>query len=748
MTEENRPHLVIENPSTSEERTYTAGGGGTYLRTSYARHAAKVYGEAQRLQTFISSRADASQTDQRYFRMELPSDQSTWTSSGRRLGAALKAEIVGAPSQTVAHLSTTQNGLALALDELKRYAGPAGVGKSKFATLESIGPIPLTEKISTKARAAFERGDSTGFLLSLFPGLSNAEKQAVALALGAWLRAKNGQLLSTTEVESGFYLRVNGSRETIEEVAETFLTVQSVDPVEYTLELSSQAGKALAPELQVLPNTDTGIACIFDSGVIRGSRYIDGSIVGREEPLGPPHSVDHGTFVASRVIYGDSLRDQEAAGQLQPSVKVLSVSTATHDGIGNRKPAGTEGLMRLIWDTVKRWHGRIRVYNISQNLFSNNIADDCTIADDIVSPLAAELDKLARRYRVLFVLTAGNYPRPRGIPPAESYPNYFASPATRVVAPAEAVLALTVGAIAQRANSGSLAPMDAPSPFTRRGPGFAKFRKPDLVAHGGNYGLNWQPTADLSTAGIGSHGDQLCLGCGTSFAAPLVTRLAAQLFGSIPDATPELVRALLVHFATPSNGLSVTNLTELIGNGQPNPERVLQSTQWAQTFVHVSNLPHREIRQIEFYVPKAIAGRSGRRRVTIQATIVSAPETDRTLKAGYCKSHVRCKLVKRDGSGDLKKVDENDGNTVLRDRYAGVVRLEKTFSANVAGGFWRLLMEHESRWTLKDTELPIAAVVTVEDPRQDPDIDLLAAVRAEVPNRYKATLAVPVPLRV
>lgn len=102
----------------------------------------------------------------------------------------------------------------------------------------------------------------------------------------------------------------------------------------------------------------------------------------------------------------------------------------------------------------------------------------------------------------------------------------------------------------------------------------------------------------------------------------------------------------------------------------------------------------------------------------------------------------------RTADGELKEVDQNEGDAVLKARYAGLVRLEKTFSRGIAGGYWRLLMEHESRWTLKDKSLPIAAVVTVEDPREDPDIDVLAAIRKEVPNQYQATLAAPVALRV
>lgn len=749
MTEE-RPHLLIEEPAHTAPRTYpSGGGGGPYPRSDYALHAAKVYREAQTLEPYFRQRSDANATDRRYFRVELPADQSVWTSTGAKLTEALKADIVGAPSKTAGHLSSTGAALNLALAELQRYSGPKNVGRSKFAILEAIGPIPITEKVSARARAILDdaQGD-TSMLLSLFPDLSHVERQTIVQAIEQLLRASGGQLLAETEVESGFYIRVSARPKAIAEVAEAFLSVQSVDPVEYTVELSSTPGDVVSPSVAVLPNSTRAVAAIFDSGIEVGCRFIDGSVVDREEPVGPPFSTDHGTFVASRIMYGDTLRDQVAAGQLRPDVRVLSVCTATHDDVGNRKSASTDELMRIIRDTVTRWHQQIRVFNISQNLFPSDLSLDPTVPDDVVSPLAAELDTLARKFDVLFVVTAGNYPRPGAPPPSVAYPDYFPQPDTRVVPPAEAVLALTVGSLAERANQGSLAPQDAPSPFTRRGPGFQRFRKPDLVAHGGNYGMNWQAVEDLATAGIGNHGDHLCWGCGTSYAAPLITRLAARLFEEIPSATPQLVRALLIHFASHSESSSMPDMWQLVGNGRPDPDRVLQSTQWSQAFVHTAAVSHREIRRVEFYVPKAVAERKGRKRVRIRATVAYAPETNRTLKAGYCKSHIRCKLSKRDASGNLKDVTANDGEAVLKDRYAGVARLEKTFSRHVGGGYWELLLEHESRWSLKDQGLPVAAVITVEDPREEKGVDVLAAIRTEVPGRYATQLATPTVLKV
>jgi hypothetical protein len=451
------------------------------------------------------------------------------------------------------------------------------------------------------------------------------------------------------------------------------------------------------------------------------------------------------------VAYGDSLRDQIAAGRLLPNVKVLSVCHTSHDGIGNKRKATTEQLMRIVRDTVERWRAQIRVYNLSLNLVPPvRYTFNATVTDDVVGPLAAELDQLARKHDVLFVLTAGNYPLPHQPNPTAPYPDYFSDDGCRLLPPAEAMLALTVGSIAERENRGSIARAGDPSPFTRRGPGFAGYRKPDLAVHGGNYGQRWQSFDDLSTAGISQSGDALAFGDGTSFAAPLITRLAAQVFAAIPDASASLVRALLVHFARP-NPKSITAPDEairILGNGSPDATRLLRSTKWEQTFYFVGKIAYRQITRIPFYVPKALVKRDGRQKVRVRYTVVFAPETNRTLKSGYCKSHLRTKIVKLNQNKAEKEIAVDNTPDRLNERYSTVIRGAKTFSSHVSGGDWAMLIEQESRWKLKDPETPFAVVVTVEDPRRDTNIDIHAAIRAEAKNRYKGELQTPIRARV
>ncbi|MGO2390325.1 hypothetical protein [Pseudoalteromonas sp.] len=76
------------------------------------------------------------------------------------------------------------------------------------------------------------------------------------------------------------------------------------------------------------------------------------------------------------------------------------------------------------------------------------------------------------------------------------------------------------------------------------------------------------------------------------------------------------------------------------------------------------------------------------------------------------------------------------------DRYSTVIKMEKVFSQGISAGDWKVLIAHESRWTLKNPNTKYAVVITIEDPKSDPSIDIHAAIRSESPNRYQSELGV------
>lgn len=751
MSDKQRPHLKLTEHKPIEDRVFSGGGGGAFKRSEYKQHANKIFREAQELKSLLDSSIDNAATQRRYFRIQLPEETNILSSSeGKKISTNILGNLVGAPSKNIGHFSTLASSFSTLLEQLKNYnESDEHIGKSKFAPIENISVIPENEKISIDLANLIKTNQYSGeILVTLYSDLLREEQETVKKAISLYLESKEGQILGELDTSQGKLLRIKTKPEDVHKLAECFFSIQSLDPLEEIMVESAKQGERIEDQVIVNSNESNAVVCIFDSGVTKDSRFLESSMIGYEEPIGPPHSTEHGTFVASRITYGNSLRDDISKGELFPDVKILSICMISHDDIGNRKPAKGEEFLKIIRDTVERWHRKIKVFNISMNLttVSNaNIHSGAIVTDDSVGGVAAEIDNLSRKYSVLFILTTGNYPETSSIPPpTELYPDYFHREDNRILRPGEAMLALTVGSIADRENEGSMAKLHTPSPFTRKGPGFNDYRKPDLVAQGGNYAANWRHFDDLSVTGIGSIGNHISYGNGTSFAAPLISRLAAKIFESIPEAKPDLVRALLIHSSDLKTcELFDSNMTQkLMGNGLPDEKKLLSSDMWNQNFLFQGVIGFRKIIKIPFYVPQALINRQGRDIVRIRFTITFSPETNRTLKAGYCKSHLRTQLSKLNSDGLLKAIASDETSEVIKDRYSTVIRYDKTFSRGIAFGEWELLIEQQSRWTLSETETPFAVVLTVVDPRNDPSIDIYSAIQTEVPNKYENLITV------
>ena len=739
MSETLRPHLKLEEIRSITDRIYPAGGGGgTYPREDYRRHAGKIFRHTQKLKESFENTEDQNLTRKRYIRVELPKESNVHAGEGETLSKNILGELVGAPKKNVGHFSTNENSLDLLSEQLKTYRDTdKHTGKSKFAPIEKISNIPSSEKISDNLKAILKEGIEPGeVLVSLFPDLSRDEVATIKKAMIDFLKDGNGEIVSGYEGISGQLFKVKAKANKIAPLADCFLAIQTVDPVGDLFVESAIIGEPIEETVRVIPNQSTAKVCIFDSGVVSGSRFFETSIIDNEEPIGPPHSVEHGTFVASRIIYGNSLRDSISEGQLTPDVKVLSVCMKSHDAVGNPKAATGDDFVRIIRNTVERWHSQISVYNLSMNLILNN--KGYVVTDDHVGPVAAELDSLSRKFGVLFILTTGNYPINEPVP-NKRYPDYFKSESCRLCQPSEAMLALTVGSSADRENRGSIAKKNTPSPFTRRGPGFSAYRKPDLVAPGGNLTKDWKQFDDLSSAGIDQGGGNIAYSTGTSFAAPIISRLAAKIFENIQDATPDLVRAMLIHSATVSGWehLDENLLLQLVGNGEPDTAFLLSSDRWNQHFMYQGQIDYRKIVKIPFYVPSALTDREGRKKVRVQFTLAFSPETNRTLKSGYCKSHLRTKIYKKNDEGDLYGVTATRNHISVTDKYSTVLRYDRVFSSGLQSGDWELEIEQQSRWTLKDTNTPFAFVLTISDPQEDQSIDIYQAIQTEAANRFQ-----------
>jgi hypothetical protein len=335
-----------------------------------------------------------------------------------------------------------------------------------------------------------------------------------------------------------------------------------------------------AETILIDPDADLPLATIVDSGVVSGHPLLKNGIVVEERDFysGEDSEVDmngHGTGVAGIVVYGDVAKCL-ATQSWQPQVRICSAKVLCNDPYTelpvfpkDQRPE------KLLEEAIRYFHKErgCRVFNLS----IGNI--DRVYMGGRQFPWAEMLDNLSRELDIVIVVSAGNVPNPQ-IPEGtsrkdfqEKVRNQLLSPEHSLIDPGTASICLVVGAIARREDPSPdpfpkipVSPSGGPSVFTRTGFGVNKAVKPDLVAPGGNYALQQVPGNIIwakRDINLGeptlrhdiSDGRLFRAFCGTSFAAPYVTHIAARVEHALRQQlerppSANLIRAMTVNSAS------------------------------------------------------------------------------------------------------------------------------------------------------------------------------------------------------
>jgi subtilisin family serine protease len=353
--------------------------------------------------------------------------------------------------------------------------------------------------------------------------------------------------------------------------------------------------------------------CLVDSG-IQGDHPIIGAAVDRARCVSfvpgdgrgdydPVANDGHGTVVAGAICFPDGMpldRSVQATTWLQ-CVRVL--------GSNNQMPAGC-GAEMMTWKAIRyaarTWNTKI--FNLSLNY------DDAmeSHAGAQMDAWSAHLDWITANEDVLVVASAGNIKpvqfsvqrqnlRLRG---ARQYPETMAQEPCRLTPPALSWNAIVVGSVCPESLPLSAQPRvgrpEQPSPFSRGGPGLWGTIKPDVVEVGGDWveavnplappeddpGVMIQLPRSMYHAGF-PKGPAL----GTSFAAPKVARVAAEVARAVPGAPPLLMRTLVLHSARWPTWLDqITDAEKAawiahIGFGVPSVERATSNDLYRVTYI-------------------------------------------------------------------------------------------------------------------------------------------------------------------
>jgi len=431
------------------------------------------------------------------------------------------------------------------------------------------------------------------------------------------------------------------------------------------------------------PDADAPAVCVIDSGIQEGHFLLQPAIdAATSHCFLPSENVKdvgdfvppggHGTRVAGAVLYGETV-PQDGTPQLPFWIQNARVLNQYNCMPVEMFPP------EVVRAAVERFHKG----PLQTRIFNHSINGRTYCRTRYMSAWAAEIDLLSEAYDVLVIQSAGNLPI-SGVNPylgvkdhlvaGRDYPTYLYEPSARIASPGQSLQALTVGSIAY----GSLADgawntfaqePDRPSAFSRSGPGIWNVIKPEVVEYGGDNVRNGSTPPDVQAGGrISSACPELVRSTmfppgpahsrdetGTSFAAPKVARIAAQLQRLLPDEPALLYRALIVQSArwpiwaeglleelrTQNNPAKrqqlideVSRIIRCIGFGLPDETRATVNTDHRTTFITGGETRIRasECHIYQIPIPAALRSQADEFNIRIEATLSYVAQPRRTRR--------------------------------------------------------------------------------------------------------------------
>jgi len=607
----------------------------------------------------------------------------------------------------------------------------------------------------------------------------------------------HGEILSSfidMEDSFGFRASINGQglKDLVRGYAYIF-EIAEADTVhvdEHTDDLFADA------EVDVLaPSDDSPVFCVIDSGMQQEHLLLSPAILKQYSKNYVPHedttadhvpNGGHGTKVAGAILYGDQI---PTAGSYQPPCFLINARVLDSENYLPGKLFPPQLMEQIVddFDGVK--------------LFNMSIASRGPCRTTHISSWAAKLDSLIHNRKLLFVIATGNLqsftnrPDRPGIKEhleaGRTYPKYLLEGSSRISNPGQSVLSLTVGSVCKAdfddADRKSFGQKGSISSFSRSGPGMWNGIKPDVVEYGGDFireknGFLVSPHNDVSVEVVTAGGNRTGYAVGTSFAAPKVAHIVAQVAKRFPDESTLLYKALVVQSARlPEHVFYNLNINVLkaFGYGVPDLQRSIENTTHRITFVTEGTVAAHQANLYSVKIPQEIRRAGTNHDILVEVTLTYTAEPRRTRKRlkSYFGSWLSWESSKLGESFDtfsariLKDMEDLDEEEDIIDADSIKWSISTSPTYGQIKGFKRQDSATQKDWVIlksnilseelsfgvvghkgwdKDTTtaLPFALVISFEAIAQDTEIytPIEAVNRVEISNEAEIEEAIVIPI--
>lgn len=417
------------------------------------------------------------------------------------------------------------------------------------------------------------------------------------------------------------------------------------------------------PEFDIIPpDVNSATVCVIDSGIQEGHVYIADGIKSELSQCFLPDRDDiddevsdggHGTRVTGAILYPNGVSHLSGQQYQLPCFIANAKVLDENNGMPQRMLPS-----QVIGSIVSKYHDK---YNI--RLYNHSIAAFFPCLTKYMSSWASTMDNATYEKDILFIQAAGNLPDDSQNPfrlgvtqhllRGRDYPDYLSQDSCRIPNPAQSMLALTVGALSVNAYEDddwiSFVGRGGVASYSCSGMGLWGSIKPEVVEYGGDvvvnknqYSYRTVPSTCCELIRVSPPAfanDEI----GTSFAAPKVSSIAAELQKILPDESILLYKALIIQSARWTSWANLfpndrkIDVLRLMGYGLPNINRAITNDAYRITYATLGErvISAGYVHVYRVRVPQTVRNSHSMVRIDVTLTFAAKPRRTRKGFRGY-----------------------------------------------------------------------------------------------------------------
>jgi subtilase family protein len=404
-----RPHLEIPAERVRTAPIRVRGMSKPFARPSYSAHGDFLRERTAALRTYAIHTADAEAADAVFLNVRTPADLPARGEKRRLSDAGLSVVALSPIDANSAIVQMRRADLPELERKVENYATtPSNVGKSYLSIIDDITPIPPEAKLAADMTSADD--SPIDCLLIFYASLSDRERAAVLFAVRSYMTRAGHPISDERRLSNGVTIveaRLRPSEAL--EIGAAFSTLRQITPNHVFIVPDGWRISAVSPAVTVEAPPSGTAAAVVDTGISSACTGVARPVITTLPQL-PAGAVTadpgHGTFVASRVLYGDDLAQGLRSGVLRPRCSLIDIPVFGVDTSGRAVPVHEGHLATAIDLALPGLSASTRVVNVS-------VGTGVASVDGEVSLVAQLLDKHARDRNLLVVTTAGNIRDPR-----------------------------------------------------------------------------------------------------------------------------------------------------------------------------------------------------------------------------------------------------------------------------------------------------------------------------------------------